>query len=341
MYRCAINFVSCLLSWILPLKENWVTFLFPSCVRVTSASKAFLLSPPPQPLSDQFIVPRPGSRSLVHVSFLSGRVWRPFCSSDSSLGQRRQRRRTGKGLALLFMVWLLFCMLVEEFSNIQLCFNMHESIVFSPAALSNLANLCYLYVCRPIRTCRGGWPLTLTGIFGTLGRLWVVGTDLKCLWSHRAGTQASGWVSPLPWPPAPSIVIPLAPARPFIPAHTRHPTPAGPIGNYCRNKSESRSRRRRTGGRLVCSVTSCWHGVRWSDTELNHAVWEQSGPGSLTSVTLSQTSGRDTGCLCLCSVNVCVRESRRGSQQNWGLGSLRRDFHLQKVQISKALLFIQ
>lgn len=234
------------------------------------------------------------------------------------------------------MVWLLFCMLVEEFSNIQLCFNMHESIVFSPAALSNLANLCYLYVCRPIRTCRGGWPLTLTGIFGTLGRLWVVGTDLKCLWSHRAGTQASGWVSPLPWPPAPSIVIPLAPARPFIPAHTRHPTPAGPIGNYCRNKSESRSRRRRTGGRLVCSVTSCWHGVRWSDTELNHAVWEQSGPGSLTSVTLSQTSGRDTGCLCLCSVNVCVWEkageaaSKTGGWGLWGGTSISKRYRSAK-----------
>lgn len=45
------------------------------------------------------------------------------------------------------MVWLLFFMLVEEFSNIQLSFNMHESIIFTPAALSNLANLCHPNPC--------------------------------------------------------------------------------------------------------------------------------------------------------------------------------------------------
>lgn len=161
--------------------------------------------------------------------------------------------------------------------------------LFSPAVLVNLVNLCYFHIHNCMSVNKGmqrEWPLTLTGIFGTLGRLRALRTDLKCLWSDRTGTQASGWVSPFPWPPAPSIVILLAPACPFIPAHTRHPPPAEPIGNYCRNKSERKSEEE-DGGCLVCSVTSCWHGVRWSDTELNHDVWEQSGPGSLTSMTLS------------------------------------------------------
>lgn len=277
-------------------KKNWATFFFRLVCELPRLPRHFC-SPPPASLwpvhCPEARVTVTGPCQLSQWACLTA-----FLLFWQLSGSAETKAADGKRISpLLFMVWLLFCMLVEEFSNIQLCFNMHESIVFSPAALPNLANLCHFYVWRPIRTWRGGWPLTLTGIFGTLGRRWVVGTDLKCLWSHRAGTQASGWVSPLPWPPAPSIVIPLAPARPFIPAHTRHPTPAGPIGNYCRNKSESRLRRRRTGGSLVCSVTSCWHGVRWSDTELNHAVWEQSGPGSLTSVTLSQTSGRDTGCL--------------------------------------------
>lgn len=38
----------------------------------------------------------------------------------------------------------------------------------------------------------------------------------------------------------PSIVILQTPAPPFFSAHTQHPTPAGPIGNNCRNESESR-----------------------------------------------------------------------------------------------------
>lgn len=55
-----------------------------------------------------------------------------------------------EGISPLFMVWLLLCKLVGEFANIQLCFNMHESILFlglfSPALLVNLVNLCYFYI---------------------------------------------------------------------------------------------------------------------------------------------------------------------------------------------------
>lgn len=35
-----------------------------------------------------------------------------------------------EGISPLFVVWLLFCRLVGEFANVQLCFNVHESIVF-------------------------------------------------------------------------------------------------------------------------------------------------------------------------------------------------------------------
>lgn len=57
-------------------------------------------------------------------------------------GDKSKRR---EGISPLFMAWLSFCMLVGEFANIQLCFNMHESItvvLFSPAVLVNLVNLC-------------------------------------------------------------------------------------------------------------------------------------------------------------------------------------------------------
>lgn len=104
--------------------------------------------------------------------------------------------------------------------------------------------------------------------------------------------------------------------------------------NYCRNKSESRSEEweeeeEEEGGRgsLVCSVTSGCHGVRRSDTELSPAVWEQPGPCSLTSTTLSQTCGIDTGWLLFV---WCECERKDGENQGSGV-SLRRDLHFQKV----------
>lgn len=100
VHPSATDFAVWLLSWILPslspppLDENWVTFLF--CLVCDSPWLPRYFCPSPQPPSDQFIVLRPGSWSLVHIGFLSRRVWWPFWSSDSS----QTKATDGKGLVL-------------------------------------------------------------------------------------------------------------------------------------------------------------------------------------------------------------------------------------------------
>lgn len=68
----------------------------------------------------------------------------------TALWVRADKGHGWEGISPLFMVWLLFCMLVEEFANIQLYSNMHESKgffqLFSPAVLVNLVNMGHFYI---------------------------------------------------------------------------------------------------------------------------------------------------------------------------------------------------
>lgn len=142
----------------------------------------------------------------------------------------------------------------------------------------------YSWACR-----RRDGPLTSTAIFATLGWWRAARTDLKILWSHSAGTRASGCASRFPWPYAPSIVILQTPAPLSSRLILSIPRPP----DYW--EFPQGWDRKQVGGKgcLVCSVTSCWHGLRRSDTELSLPVWKQAGPESLTFMTLFQTSGID------------------------------------------------
>lgn len=172
---------------------------------------------------------------------------------------RDESQRAGKGLVLcLFTVSAyLFCMLADEFeSALKAC--TFAPISRGPFELGEPALLdAYMSVGR--YRCAEGVT------FNPDGDLWL----LRSTASNKNRSQMSRIrrdVNSGQWANLP-ISLASCPIHchfaPFIPAHTQHPTPAGPIGSYCRKQEREQSRRKRRecggagGGCLVCSVTSC------------------------------------------------------------------------------------
>lgn len=117
-------------------------------------------------------------------------------------------------------------------------------------------------------TCKGEWPLTLTGIFGSVGHpqceeIWKV--------SDRMGQELGSAGQPLqyPLPPDPAIVIPLVHIPPF---HKPALSVSSSNGESRAGAGEGAGRSRRRTGRPVWSALSLHTDTVWGGVTLSSAA---------------------------------------------------------------------